>query len=124
MIRNNFATTYSLLLIEDDADTREMIEETLREYNPAYRLDQARAGLEGLEKLVRNAYDLVLLDYDLPDIDGLEVLRRIVANGQPMPVVFVTGKGNEEVAVRAFRQGAADYVIKTIDYLTTLPLIV
>jgi signal transduction histidine kinase len=77
-----------------------------------------------LEALTRQAYTIVLLDYSLPRLSGLEVLAEIRRRGEAVPVVMVTGQGDERVAVEAMCAGAADYVIKSSGYLTTLPTVI
>jgi diguanylate cyclase (GGDEF)-like protein len=66
----------------------------------------------------------IVMDYRLPDMDGLSLLGEVGAVAPKVPVVFVTGEGSEEVAVRAMKLGAADYVVKEGKYYETLPHLV
>ena len=68
-------------------------------------------------------YDLIVLDYSLPKFNGLEVMKQIVEMGLTIPVIIVTGHGNEKVAVEAMKLGACDYVIKTEDYFSRMPYV-
>jgi PAS domain S-box-containing protein len=68
-------------------------------------------------------FDLVFLDYSLPGRDGLEVLEEIRRGEAPPPVVVVTGRGDEQVAVKAMKGGAYDYVVKGKGYLQRLPVV-
>jgi DNA-binding response OmpR family regulator len=66
-------------------------------------------------------YDLLLADLRMPDLSALDFCREMKHKGITLPVVIVTGKGDEETAVAALRQGAYDYIVKREDYLTALP---
>jgi len=69
-------------------------------------------------------YDVLLLDYNQGPLDALELIKRISRHGKPLiPVVLVTGQGNEEVALQALKLGASDYVVKNPGYLYRLPSI-
>lgn len=81
-------------------------------------------GREGFEKLEAGPVDLILLDYRLPDIDGIEFMRRLRARGYTTPVIFVTTAESVELAVEAMKLGAEDFVQKQEGYLDVLPLVV
>ncbi len=74
--------------------------------------------------LATGVYHVALLDYNLPDGNGLDALAEIPARGYYLPVVMVTGRGDERVAAQAIQRGAVDYLVKTGDYLRTLPAVV
>jgi len=85
--------------------------------------DEVRRRLSKPE--LRNNYDVLLLDYLLPGLNALELLKEI--NEQyslKLPVILVTGYGSEEIAIQATRMGAADYVVKTSGYLFKLPVVI
>ena len=109
----------SVLLVEDNPDHGHLIERRLRDEGVDVR--RASTGREALASLT--GMDLVLLDYRLPDMTGLEMLQEIRRVGGPS-VVMVTGMGSEEVAVEAMRAGAIDYVVKDPTYLRMLPEVV
>lgn len=109
-----------VLVVEDDADQRFLIERRLEDSDADVRM--AATGKEALESL--DGVDLVLLDYRLPDMTGLETLRAIRGRDSAPSVVMVTGMGSESVAVEAMRSGAIDYVVKDEAYLRTLPEII
>jgi len=84
----------------------------------------AGSARDGLAHLAANPVDCVLLDYRLPDADGLECLRTIRQRHPDLPVVVITGAGSEEVAVEAMKLGASDYLVKHGKYLVTVPVVV
>ena len=102
-----------ILMIEDDARLAAMVAEDLGRSG----LDVATAGAasEGLARLAREPFDLVLLDLMLPDADGLDVCRRIRASGSAVPVIMLTAKGDPTDRVVGLELGADDYLAKPFD---------
>ena len=98
-----------LLIIDDNPRDRRIYGRTLRGFDLTF----AESGEEGLDLLAAGGFDLVLLDYQLPTINGDLVLGRIRDDLDPeLPVVVVTGGGSEVLAVELLKQGATDYVGK------------
>src|SRR5262245_11874731 len=98
----------------------------LRRYAPHIQLDVARTGAEALQRLPQageaSRYDVILLDYSLPGLNALEVLKELRQDRAiGIPVVLVTGQGDEEVALQALKLGAAGYLVKNPGYLHQLP---
>src|SRR5262245_25981769 len=77
-----------------------------------YRSAIANTGRQGLNRLRQRLPDLILLDLQLPDISGLDLLRLIAQEGFDVPVILMTAHGSEGIAVEAFRLGARNYLIK------------
>lgn len=86
-------------------------------------LEIVGTGAQCLQRLQAHEHDLLLLDNHLPDMDGQDVLARLRAAGHHLPVVVVTGVGDDETVARLLRAGAVDYVPKRGDYLNGLPQI-
>ena len=107
-----------LLLDDDEIDRLAVLRFIQREQLP-YDVETATSIVEARKLLKQGQYDLVMLDYNLPDGTGLEVLTDV----RDMPAIFITGSGDEKVAVNAMRQGAYDYLIKDPErnYLIVLP---
>lgn len=100
-------------MVDDSPYDIDLISIKLKKVAPSITVDGAATAGECFEALRGGRYDLLLVDYELtPDLDGLELLRRIEADNIEIPVIFMTGWGSEEVAAEAFRHGAADYLIK------------
>ncbi len=111
-----------ILLIDDSDAIQAAISSVLSERD--YSLTIASNGSEGLEYVEHQECDLVLLDYTLPDTDGLDLLRTITRKKPDIPVIMVTGSGSERVAVTALKSGASDYVVKSSDFMSKLPHVV
>ncbi|MDI6776121.1 MAG: diguanylate cyclase [Syntrophales bacterium] len=111
-----------ILIIEDNPDHAELARLALE---PQFEVDWVESGEKGwqyLEALTPDDYPaVILLDYSLPVTDGLSLLERIRKEKYDIPVIMVTGRGDERVAVEAMKRGAYDYMIKEGNYLVTLP---
>src|SRR5438270_7460373 len=99
-----------ILVIDDEAPIRDSLKMTL-EYE-GYEFMGAATGQEGLATAERDAPDLVLLDVKMPGMDGLEVLDRLRAANDTLPVVVVSGHGTISTAVEATKKGAFDFIEK------------
>ncbi|MEI6304068.1 MAG: sigma-54 dependent transcriptional regulator [Betaproteobacteria bacterium] len=111
----------SVLLIEDEHRLARTINMFLTRLG--YKVFEASSGEAGLELFDRVKPQVVLLDYNLPGISGLEVLAGISARNADARVVMMTGEGSETTAVTAILGGVADYLIKPIVLAAMLPLI-
>jgi DNA-binding response OmpR family regulator len=99
-----------ILLIEDELDAATVLAKGLREH--AYAVDVARDGRQGLEMAASNDYDVVVLDVLLPAVDGLEVCRRLRAEGFATPILMLTARGDADQRVEGLDAGADDYLSK------------
>jgi PAS domain S-box-containing protein len=105
----------TVLIIDDSVEDRETYRRyLLQDANCTYRILEEEYGENGLELCKRVNPDAILLDYQLPDIDGLEFLSELkTQTGKTkFPVVMLTGYGNEAIAVAAMKSGAQDYLVK------------
>lgn len=109
-----------ILVVEDEADLREVLAYNLS--REGYRVLLAENGAEGLRKARKEAPDLLLLDLMLPDVDGLEVCRRLKRDPVTgsLPIIMVTAKGEEADVVLGLGVGADDYVSKPFSPRTLL----
>ncbi len=108
-----------VLIIDDDEVDRIKVRWSLICHIPGVELIECADGRSGLASFKAEPFDCVVLDYRLPDCDGLDLLSELVAlpaGGDPagpaVPVVMLTGAGNEAVAVEAMKRGAVDYLTK------------
>jgi two-component system KDP operon response regulator KdpE len=98
-----------ILVIEDEVQMLRFLRPALQSHG--FRIHEARAGEEGLREAASRAPDVVLLDLGLPDLDGIEVTRRLREWSQ-VPILVISARGREEDKVAALDAGADDYVTK------------
>ncbi|SNR52121.1 DNA-binding transcriptional response regulator, NtrC family, contains REC, AAA-type ATPase, and a Fis-type DNA-binding domains [Lutibacter agarilyticus] len=104
-----------ILIIEDEAAIRRVLTKIIAEENDSYEVENAEDGLEGLEKIAKADFDLVLCDIKMPKMDGVEVLEKIKKLKPEIPVVMISGHGDLDTAVNTMRLGAFDYISKPPD---------
>ncbi len=110
-----------VLYAEHEPGDVELTRRAFHEHGEHLHLDVVALGREVLPRLRSAPYDLLLLDYRMPDVTGVDVLKALQAERVRVPVVMVTGQGDESTAVEAFKLGAADYIIKGEGYFMKLP---
>lgn len=108
-----------VLLVEDDPVQASVIEQVLTDAGWEVRVAGSAAEAKGM--LDDGSVDIAVLDYRLPDGDGLEVLDWARGRGPAVPMVFLTGEGSEEVALQALSRGAVDYIVKGPSAYDDLP---
>ena len=111
----------SILLVEDNDNHAVLARAALSGPGQAFHVERAISADECLAMLNGKSYDAIVLDYSLPQKNGLELLKEIVGAAYDAPVVMITSHGDEKIAVEAMKSGAYDYVSKADDYLTKLP---
>jgi DNA-binding response OmpR family regulator/HPt (histidine-containing phosphotransfer) domain-containing protein len=102
-----------ILLIEDDLSTSELLAHTLA--HQRYAVDAIADGATGLELASRWPYDLIIVDWELPSLSGLEVCRCLRAEGSRVPILMLTVKASNDDIVAGLDAGADDYLTKTCE---------
>ncbi len=102
----------SILVIDDDKDICLVLSKFLNKND--YNVNVAYSGEEGLRQLRSNDYDLILCDYKLPDVTGIELLQKIKILNSYVAVIIITGYSDVKTAVETFRYGANDYITKPL----------
>ncbi len=102
----------TLLIVDDQEDHRLLLSHLLSMSSSNYLVESCSDGNSALEFLETAEFDCIFLDYDLPDTNGIEILRHILLRNPDQGVIMVTARGNEELAVEAMKSGAADYLVK------------
>jgi PAS domain S-box-containing protein len=113
-----------VLYMEDNEGTARLLEKRLS--RAGYEIETAPDGEVGLEQCAARAYDALIVDYDLPGMNGIQIIQRLTERDTTPPTIMLTGAGNEQIAVEALKLGAFDYVIKDIDgiYFELLPTVI
>lgn len=104
----------SILIVEDEQLLRESLAELLRD--EGYQVTQAGDGRQARELVLQQPFDLVLTDIRMPEMDGMTLLSHIQQIAPQTPVVVITAFGTVESAVSAMRRGAADYLLKPVQF--------
>ena len=104
-----------ILVIEDEAAIRRVLIKIISEESDSYDVEEAENGLDGIEKIKDNDYDLVLCDIKMPKMDGVEVLEKAKKIKPEIPFVMISGHGDLDTAVNTMRLGAFDYISKPPD---------
>jgi DNA-binding NtrC family response regulator len=104
-----------ILIIEDEAAIRRVLVKILSEESDTYEVTEAEDGLEGIEKIKKDDFDLILCDIKMPKMDGVEVLEAVKKIKPEVPIVMISGHGDLDTAVNTMRLGAFDYISKPPD---------
>ena len=102
-----------ILIVDDDPEVRMATRDFLA--SKGYEVAVAAGGREALRLVLASPVDVVLLDVAMPDMDGLETLKRLVAAHPDLPVIMVTANADIEITSKVLQLGAADYVPKPFD---------
>ena len=108
-----------ILIVDDEFDMLQLLKRSL-EPDLDCRIDTASSGKDALEMISQQAFDLVLADIKMPEMNGLELLERIKQDYPDLTVVMMTAFGGVETAVQAMRNGAYDFVTKPFDHETIM----
>jgi DNA-binding NtrC family response regulator len=103
-----------ILVVDDEAPIREVVKKGLSQMG-GYSVEVAQNGLEAMEKIENDVFDLVLTDLKMPEMDGIELLKTIKGTRPEVMVILMTAYGSIETAVEAIKIGADDYITKPID---------
>ena len=102
-----------ILIVDDDDEIRDLLEFDVSQ--SGYFVDTARDGMEGLNKALNNAYDLILLDVMMPKMNGFDVCKNIRQAKLAIPILMLTAKGTIDDKTEGFDCGADDYLVKPFD---------
>lgn len=103
-----------ILVVDDEAPVRDIVRKGLSQMG-GYSVEVAQNGVEAIEKIEQDVFDLVLTDLKMPEMDGIELLKTIKGTRPEVMVILMTAYGSIETAVEAMRIGANDYITKPVD---------
>src|SRR4051812_2747079 len=114
-VKSKKVSSIRLLIVDDNEANRDMLGRRLSKQG--YQTTLVPGGREALQKIAENPFDLVLLDIDMPELSGMEVLKLIRADRSPveLPVIMVTALSDSAHVVHALGLGANDYLTKPVD---------
>ncbi len=104
-----------ILIIEDESAIRRVLGKIISEESKEYQVFDAEDGLQGLDKITKEDFDLVLCDIKMPKMDGVEVLEKVQKIKPEIPFIMISGHGDLDTAVETMRMGAFDYISKPPD---------
>ena len=121
---NNLNSSVRLLYIEDDPLLCELFTSVMEA--EGYSVETALTGRDGLDRHKAHPFDIVAVDYALPDMLGLDIARKMLEQDPDLVITFLTGRGSEEVAAKAIELGVLNYLIKEDEavYLHLLPPVI
>ena len=102
-----------VLIVDDERAIRNSLGEILTD--EGYTVDKAEDGAIGLDMACKGRYDVIFCDIKMPNLDGIEFLDKLVAEGSDTPVVMISGHGDIETAVDCIKKGAFDFIQKPLD---------
>ena len=102
-----------ILIIEDQNELRELVKNFLEDYG--YVVDEAEDGEEGCSKINMNSYDCLILDLNLPKLDGMEIAKKVRKEGKNVPIIMLTARSEVYDKIEGFDNGADDYITKPFD---------
>ena len=102
-----------ILIVEDEEDIRKLL--AMKLGREGYEIEEASTGGEGLKKIRESAYDLLILDWMLPELSGIEIARLVRQSPKPMPILMVTARSESTDIVLGLEAGADDYVVKPFE---------
>ncbi|MCX7959780.1 MAG: response regulator, partial [Deltaproteobacteria bacterium] len=103
-----------ILVVDDESLIRESLVFILRKEN--YEVDEASNGIQALEKIKSDNYDLLITDIEMPELKGIELLEKVRQYSPDTFVILITAYASIETAISAFRKGASDYILKPLEF--------
>jgi len=104
----------NILVVEDDPTSLKLVKYALEK--SSYHVDGAETGLKGLDYANGNKYDCIILDIGLPDISGLDVLKKLRSSGNDTPILLLSSYDNVDTKVEGLESGADDYITKPYEF--------
>jgi len=114
----------NILLVEDEEAHFKLMERAIAENFPHASVSHFKDANTCLEKLDEITPDIIITDYLLPGINGIEFLKALKLKNNQIPVIMITGQGDETIAAYSMKLGAWDYIVKSADFFVLLPSVI
>ncbi len=114
LITNGPKMRTSILVVDDEEQIRTVLSKALHEIG-GFSVEVAETSEEALQKIQNGMFDLVLVDYKLPGMDGVQLITEIVKAKPKILTILLTGYSDTDIAVEAMKRGASDYLTKPVD---------
>lgn len=114
----------SIVIIEDEISHFSLMKRTILKAFSSIEIHHFEDASSCLERLDEISPDIIVSDYLMPGMNGIEFLEALNQSGKDFPVIIITGQGAENIAVRAMKLGAWDYLVKSSDFFTLLPSVI
>lgn len=101
-----------ILVVDDEPEIRSLLADDLEDLGEVVG---AENGDQAIRLLEQNRFDVVISDYSMPGMSGLELLRRLNASGKEIPLIWITGRSSRELVIEAWKEGVFDYFEKPFD---------
>ena len=119
---SNINTQVTILVVEDDEGLNRLIQKRLQRAD--FCVEGVLTGADAIARVVENQNLIILLDYLLPDMTGREVFEALAKRKCSVPVIIMTGHGDEKIAVEMMKLGARDYIVKDQNFIDILPQLI
>lgn len=113
-----------VVIIDDEEAHFRLMKRAINRALPLASVDYFKDAKSCLERLDEITPDVIILDYHMPGMNGIEFLEALIRQNMDIPVIMITGRGDESIAVQAMKLGAWDYLVKTPDFFTLLPSVI
>ncbi|HDM79161.1 MAG TPA: response regulator [Deltaproteobacteria bacterium] len=114
----------NVVIIEDEEPHFQLMKRAINKELPLASVDYFEEGYACLQRLDEISPDVIITDYLMPGMNGIEFLKALNRENKDIPVIMITGQGSESIAVQAMKLGAWDYLVKTPDFFTLLPSVI
>ncbi len=122
--REIFLKPLKIFIIDDEKPHYELLMRSIKKKFSGSLIDYFEDAKEAIERLEHDTPDIIIVDYLLPGMNGLEFLKKLNREKRSIPVVMVTGEGDEDIAIESMKLGAFDYIVKTNNYFDLIPGII
>ncbi|MBW1709675.1 MAG: PAS domain S-box protein [Deltaproteobacteria bacterium] len=113
-----------LMIVEDEEAHYDLMKRAVIKNFPEASVHHFSSASDSLEKVGTISPDIIITDYVLPGMTGIDFLKELRQKDREIPVIMITGQGDEKIAVEAIKLGAWDYLVKSVDFFTLLPSVI